>query len=59
MEIKPLAAMSRGDIRDSAYEAADRGENKDEANPFAPGTLEHSHFEHDFLQRDRVLAEVS
>lgn len=54
----PLAQIDRDTIRDLAYAAADRGENRDEANPFAPGTTKHQNFEHDFIARELAMVDL-
>ena len=53
--IKPLARVSRDELRLLAQAAANRGEPLAQANVFAPGSANHRLFEHDYRERARAL----
>ena len=55
--IKPLAHVTRDEVRLMARAAADRGESLAAANVFAIGSAHHRHFEQHFLERERALGE--
>ena len=57
MHIKPLHQATRGEIRDMARAAAERGEPLAEANPFEPGTPQCLDFSTDYHERHSELTE--
>lgn len=51
MQIKTLSSLSHAEVADLAARAADRGEDLDQANPFAPGDWQHATFADVFRAR--------
>lgn len=49
--IKPIASLTRPELRDLAHAAADRGDPLHECNPCEPDTTPYLNFEHDYLER--------
>ncbi|MNY08773.1 hypothetical protein D3C86_1416440 [compost metagenome] len=56
MHVKSLSALAHAEVVDLATHAADRGEDLECANPFAPGNWRHATFEDAFLARCAALA---
>jgi hypothetical protein len=50
-QIKPTHTLTRAELRDLAYAAADRGDPLHECNLCEPGTTEALNFELDYLER--------
>ena len=55
MNIKPLHAIFRHELRDLAYAAAERGECRHQANVFEAGPVNHAHFEHDYHAHELAI----
>ena len=53
--IKPLHALTRGDITAMAHAAAERGEPTSQSNVFAVGTRSWRAFEVDYLAHSAAL----
>lgn len=47
--------MGRQAVRRMAHSAVANGIPMTEANPFRPDSIDHAHFEHDYIERDRDL----
>lgn len=58
-QIKPITAMTREECRDMANAAAERDEPLHQANPFEPGTTQHTNFSSDYWARHRELVETA
>ena len=54
-QIKPLHTLTREERRALAQAAADRGDQIQQACPFAAGSPEYDDFEDDFLRRRHTL----
>lgn len=54
--IKPLHSLTRSEVRELAYAAADRGEPVDTANPFVSGTHSFDWFQADYSHRQAELS---
>lgn len=55
MTIKPLHTLDRAEIRELAHAAAERGDSIAEANPYPPGSINATRFDHDYQERAKEL----
>ena len=54
--IRSLEFLSREEVRDMAHAAADRDDQH--ANPFAPGSVNHRRYQHDYQERSLELCDA-